>query len=266
MKPYTVITGASTGLGKAFALACARRGMNLLLIALPGSNIRETARHLQQLHKTDVRWFEADLANPTTLMELASDLAAKYSIQFLINNAGIGGTSPMSETPPESIDSIIMLNVRGTVMLTRMLIPALQQHSRSYILNVSSMAAFMPIAYKTVYPASKAFISSFSLGMREELSHTGVSVSVLYPGPLMTNSSSARRILSHSSWAKLGLMPVDKMAGYALQRALDGQGAIIPGWFNRLNHAFMQWVPPEIKLRLVSREVRKELIFGQAGR
>jgi short-subunit dehydrogenase len=259
---YTLITGASGGLGKEFAIQCARMGRPIILLALPGSNIRSVATNIQIEYDVDVQVFEFDLTDQWQLKAHLQDIMQRFPIDFLINNAGIGGTSAITGTSLERIDQIIQVNVRSTVMLTHLLIPHLLKNKSSYILNVSSMAAFTPIAYKTVYPASKAFISSFSWGLREELAGTGLSVSVLYPGPIMTNSNTTRRIISQGRKGKMGLVSATAIARIALQKTLARQPVIIPGVMNRINHFIMGLLPVALKLKIVSREVKKEMQYS----
>lgn len=259
---YTLITGASSGLGKEFAIQCARKGHNIILIALPGGNLQSIAHNLELEYQVSVKVFEFDLSNSEILKSRLSVITAQYAIDFLINNAGVGGTSSITDTSLERIDDIIMLNVRSTVLLTHLLIPHLLQHKQSYIMNIASMAAFTPIAYKTVYPASKAFISSFFLGLKEELASTGLSVSVIYPGPIMTNSHTSRRIISQGLKGKMGLLPTPEIARIALKGTLAGYPVIIPGLMNKINHALMQLLPLSLKMKIVSREVKKEIPFA----
>lgn len=256
---YTLITGSGSGLGKAFAVQCARQGNNLILFSLPGSGLESLAVDLKNEYQVDVQFFEFDLRDTIALQEHISLVIASYSINFLINNAGTGGTSSLTDTPLERIDDIIQINVRSTSLLTRMLIPHLLQQKESYILNVSSMAAFTPIAYKTVYPASKAFISSFSLGLREEFAGTGLSVSVLYPGPIMTNSNTSRRIIHQGMKGKMGLLATSEIARIGIRRTLRHRPVIIPGLMNKLNHFLMALLPLSFKLKVVSKEVKKEI-------
>lgn len=259
---YTLITGAGAGLGRAFAIQCARMGMNVLLVALPGGQAPSLARQIMAEYPVDARAFELDLSDADQLQYHLPDILSAFPVDFLINNAGIGGTAPMAETPLAQIDRIIQLNVRATALLTRLMIPHLLQHERSFILNISSMAAFTPIAYKTVYPASKAFITSFSLGLREEFAGTGLSVSVACPGPILTNSGTARRIIGQGLKARLGLLPTHQIARVAVRQTLVGQPVIIPGVANRISHLLMQLMPGNLRLRLISREVKKEMQFS----
>ena len=258
---YTLITGASAGLGRELAIQCARMGMHIVLVALPGGNTASLAAQLMETYRVDVRVFEFDLTGPGALEERIGDIIRQYPINFLINNAGIGGTEAIAEAPLEKIDRIIQLNVRGTALITRLLIPHMLQHDKSFIMNISSMAAFTPIAYKTVYPASKAFISVFSLGLKEELAGTGISVSVVYPGPILTNSGTARRIIGQGLKGKMGLLPTHEIAQLAIRKTLAGQPVIIPGAMNRISHFLMQLPPAGFKLKLVSREVKKEISY-----
>lgn len=219
------------------------------------------AESLELEYEVDVRFFEFDMTNTALLQQTLGEVMSQYQVDFLINNAGIGGTSAITDTSLERIDSIIQLNIRSTVIVTRMLIPHLLQHQESYIMNIASMAAFTPIAYKTVYPASKAFISSFFLGLREELSGTGLFVSVVYPGPIMTNSHTSRRIIGQGFKGKMGLLNTSEIAAIALKGTFGKCRVIIPGLMNRINHTLMQLLPLSFKLKLVSREVKKEIQF-----
>lgn len=259
---YTMITGASSGLGKAFAIQCASMGMHIILIALPGSNTASLAQSITLQYGVQVRVFEFDLTDVAALHHHLEHITENYTVDFLINNAGMGGTSHLTETTLENIDRIIQLNVRGTVMVTRLMVPHLLKNERSYIMNISSMAAFTPIAYKTVYPASKAFISSFSLGLKEEFSGTGLSVSVVYPGPMMTNSQTSRRIIGQGFKGKMGLLTAQVIAKLAIRKTMAGCSTVIPGFMNRFNHLLMSLLPVEWKSRIVSREVKKEIQYA----
>ncbi|WP_018626390.1 SDR family NAD(P)-dependent oxidoreductase [Niabella aurantiaca] len=258
-KKYTLITGASSGLGSAFALSCARLGMNLVLIALPGSAIKRTGEELRRLYGIDVRIFEFDLTNRAAFESHTAMIKAMFPVNFLINNAGMGGTVSMLDSSPQLIDKIIQLNIACTALLTRALLPRLLEHEQSFVLNIASMAAFSPIAYKTVYPASKAFVSSFSLGLREEMQAQGVSVSVAYPGPIMTNSNTSQRILMQGYKGRLGLFSTADLANRILRQTLAGRAVIVPGWWNRLNQKLMGILPSTVKVRLISGAIRREL-------
>lgn len=261
-KTYTIVTGASSGLGKEFCVQCAAMKRNIIMIALPGGNTRLFAKNLQQEYGIDVAVLEFDMTDTMELMEKAGFIDRNYKVDCLINNAGVGGSIPMSNSSVEAIDLILQVNVRSMVLLTRLLLPQLLEQEKSFIINVSSMAAFTPIAYKTVYPASKAFISSFSLGLREEFRHSGLSVSVLYPGPIMTNSDTSERILSQGLKGRLGLLSTTEIVKQALEKSSRKKAAIIPGWFNRVNHFLLSVLPVSLSTHLISNTVKKEITYS----
>jgi uncharacterized protein len=153
----------------------------------------------------------------------------------------------------------MQLNVVATALLTQLLLPNLRRQERAWLLNVSSIAAFSPIGFKTVYPASKAFIRHFSLGLREELRGTGVSVSVVYPGPMKTNLDVTQRIENQGFKGKLGLCSPEEVAFIAVRQMLAGRANIVPGFANKLNRWLMALLPEGLVVWLVSRAVSKEL-------
>lgn len=159
---YAVVTGASQGLGKSFAQELAKKGFNLILMSLPNQNLSELTLTLQQNYGIKVVCKETDLSIKENVILVTEWINKNYDISILINNAGVGGTKKFEEASHFYIEKIIQINVMATSLLTHQLLPNLQKREKAYVLNVSSLAAFSPIGYKTVYPASKAFIHSFS--------------------------------------------------------------------------------------------------------
>jgi len=262
--PFTVVTGASSGLGKEFCVQCAAKGRNIIMIALPGSNISLFARQLSAAYCIDAEVLEFDITNSMLLLEKLQYINENFEVDCLINNAGVGGSTAMDHASFEAMDLILQVNIRSLVLITRKLLPQLLQKEQSHIINVSSMAAFTPIAYKTVYPASKAFISSFSLGLREEYHRSGLSVSVVYPGPIMTNSNTSERIITQGFTARLGLLSTTAIVKAALEKSFRKKAVIIPGWFNQLNYFLLSVLPTGLSVHLVSNAVKKEINYNQA--
>lgn len=258
---YVLITGGSAGLGKELVLQCASLGLPVIIIALPSGILKSIAEHIKIEYRVDIVVFEFDITDHSLLIERLEYINQHYRVNFLINNAGTGGTARLLNSSISYIDHIIQLNVRATVTVTRTMLAQLLTHKKSYIMNIASMAAFSPIAYKTVYPASKAFISSFSLGVREELRNTGVSVSVVYPGAIMTNSNVSQRIIALGKKGKIGLLPTAEIARIAVKQTLAKKAIIIPGTWNRLNYALMKLIPVETRLKVVSDTIKSELNF-----
>lgn len=260
MKKYVLITGASAGLGKALALELARQGHNLILVSLPNENLPKLSRQIQVSCNVTVAYYETDLCSRANIEGLVAWLgASNFGIFYLINNAGIGGSQAFEQADTERIERILQLNIIGTALLTRLILPFLLKFPQSYILNVSSMAAFSPIPYKTVYPASKAFIYSFSLGLRAELSGMGVQVSVVHPGPMPHSPENQARLSKHGRLGRLATVPLELIAQIALHQVALGQSVIIPGWTNKFGYWMTRWIPWSWRKPLMVSMLRKEV-------
>jgi short-subunit dehydrogenase len=178
---------------------------------------------------------------------------------MIINNAGFGGSRLFESSPLDYLDNMIQLNIRALSLLTRLMITNLRRQPRAWIMNISSMAAFSPMPFKTIYPASKAFVYYFSRGLSEELKDTRISVSVVHPGPMMTNDEVSSRIRKHGFSGRLCLLPTESIAGISIDEMLQGRKVIIPGFLNKVNWVLMKLVPLSIQMSLLSRMVRREL-------
>ena len=154
-RKYAVVTGASRGLGRAFAEELARRGIPTLLVS-SNHHISDLCEYLRRTYQVDSNYVVADLTRKEEVLAAADEINAKYEVFLLVNNAGLGGSQAFEATDIEYIDKIIQLNVTSTSLLTRALLPNLLKQGRAFVLNVSSMAAHTPIGYKMVYPASRA--------------------------------------------------------------------------------------------------------------
>lgn len=255
---YTVITGASQGLGKALASVCARKGQNLILISLPDEDIHHTAEELMREHSVKAVCFETDLTRAANITRTV-DAIKQYNINTLINNAGIGGTKRFEDADLSYIDDIIMLNMRSLVLLTHKLLPVLQRQRQSYILNISSLAAFSPMPYKTVYPASKAFVYSFSRGLNAELKKSNVHVSVAHPGGMATNKETTKRINSHSRFIRSSILSAEDTALICIDKLLRKENIIIPGKMNWLSSIIQKLIPVNLQLRIFRHKLQREL-------
>ena len=255
---YTLITGASTGLGKAFAEECAGRKMNLILISLPNENLEVLSEKLRQTYQIKVHCRETDLTKLDTVLEIADWVTSNFTVNMLINNAGIGGTQIFVDSEIDYLDNMIQLNIRAMTLLTRTLLPELKKLNSSYILNVSSLAAFSPVPYKTIYPATKAFVHHFTRGLEAELQETNVSVSVLNPGPIMTNADVSTRINGQSFYVKLSIMTPKQIATIAIVKMLKGKSVIIPGIMNQINAFFIRLVTENFRISVGTRIFKRE--------
>ncbi|MBN9298033.1 MAG: SDR family NAD(P)-dependent oxidoreductase [Filimonas sp.] len=253
---YAVVTGASQGLGKAFATALAKQGYALILVSLPGQHLGELSDQLAFDYNVKTHFFETDLSCRENVLELARQVNAQFEVSMLINNAGVGGTVRFDEASAEYVDRIIQLNVMATSLLTHQLLTNMRRQEKAYILNVSSLAAFSPIGYKTVYPASKAFVHSFSRGLYQELKDSNIFVSVVNPGPMKTNPDVTRRIEQQGFFARLTALDPATVATYCLRKLRKRDTVII---VNRGSWLLLKLLPIWIKLPMLTNSIKKEL-------
>ena len=261
---YALVTGASCGLGKSFAIELAKRGENVLLVSRPDEGLAELCKVIKAEYEVDAQYYEADLANLDELFALTDWVKRKFNVNILVNNAGIGGACKFESTSMEFIDQLINVNIRAVSLITHQLLPQMRANGKCYILNVASMAVYSPIGYKSIYPASKSFIYHFSLGLAEELKGDNVTVSVVNPGPMRTNKSIMARIESHGLLTKAGVVPTDIVAKVALTKMFKGQRSIIVGRINYLSYLFLSLLPIKIKLPMLTQAMKKEVLISPA--
>ncbi len=252
---YALITGSSRGLGRALAEELASQGFHTILVGTT-EHIHEVSREIAERYHTQSFGYVADLRNREQILALTSEINEKYPLCVLINNVGVGGTKAFADAYVDYIESIIDLNVHCTALMTHQLLPNLMRQHRSYILNVGSMVAHTPMGYKTVYPASKSFILSFSLGLRAELKHTPVSVSVCSPGAMLTNPDVTARIRKQGIFGKLTLKATEHIARKCVRQMLRGKRLIV---FTPITFLLSRLVPNFIKTPVMSRIVWREL-------
>ncbi|WP_276875806.1 SDR family NAD(P)-dependent oxidoreductase [Chryseobacterium joostei] len=253
---YAVVTGASQGLGKAFAENLAMKNINVILVSLPNQNLKELSQQLEEKYQIKAHYYEVDLSINENVLKLTEWLNSSFNIHILINNAGLGGTKRFTEASSEYINTILQVNVAATSLITHQLLPNLLRQPKAYILNVSSMAAFSPIGFKTVYPATKTFIHSFSRGLHEELKDTNVFVSVVNPGAMKTNADVCKRIEKQGFWGKMTLLNPDKVASRCIQQLFKKDSVIM---VNPISWLAMKIVPIWIKLPLMTQAIKREI-------
>jgi short-subunit dehydrogenase len=183
-----LITGASFGIGAAFAQALATRKTDLVLVARSEDKLNQLAQELQQKHDIRVEIIVQDLTASgaaTTVFEAVSQKG--ISIDLLINNAGFGTYGAFSESSLPKQLEMIQLNISSLVDLTYQFLPQMQQRGSGTIINLGSIASFYPLPYMSVYAATKAFVLSFSEALQAENQAKGVRVLAVCPGPTKTN-------------------------------------------------------------------------------
>ncbi len=185
MAPLAVVTGATSGIGRALARECAEHGFDLVIAAdrdLPGA-----ARELEAAGAAEVVAVETDLATPEGVRRLAAAVRATgRPVDALLLNAGIGTGGAFTDVPLADDLRVIDLNVRSTVHLAKLVVPRMAERGEGHVLITASIAAGLPGVFQSTYNASKAFALSFALALREELKDSGVTVTALLPGPTDT--------------------------------------------------------------------------------
>jgi hypothetical protein len=257
-KNYCLITGASNGIGKSLAEECTKQKMNLFLVALPNSGLEELAEHLATKNGNDIKCFSVDLTGknaPLQVYEYA--VANNIVIDMLINNAGVGGFGEMVDQKPDEIDTMILLNIRATTLLTYYFLNDLKKLPKAHILNISSFAAFIPIPKKSIYAATKSYILFFSRSLSHELKGTNIRVSSIYPSGVATNSRVKKTLKSAPLMAQITTLDPDQVARIAIKGMLKGKKLITPGLVTWIFYILGSILPYGIILKIVGRVFRK---------
>ena len=215
--PYALVTGASFGIGRELASACARDGYDLILTARSEPNLEKAAEEIHRETGRDAIVIALDLSVPGAGKQLFEEVQRRgLAVGMLINNAGFGLLGRFSELDADRQMQMVHLNVAALTELSRLFLPDMAGRRRGYIMNVASTAAFQPGPLMAVYYASKAYVLSFSIALANEARDVGVKISCLCPGP--TSSEFAERaemtktklfqsqanIMSASAVARLG--------------------------------------------------------------
>lgn len=255
---YTLITGASEGLGKALALECAHRKMNLILVALPGPTLYPLADLIRRNYCVDVIAIEKDLCKEHSCTALFNEVSElNLQVNILINNAGTGSTLLFEEGNIKLYERQIKLNVLATTVVARLFFETLKRNNNSYILNVGSMASFFYLPKKTVYGATKSFIYFLSKTLRKEMKRYNIHVSILCPGAMNTNLPLILMYKTGNYLSRISVMDPEKVAQVAINGLLKNKELIIPG---RLNKCFMlldKVLPAFIKRILTNSSMQK---------
>ena len=244
MRKYTLVTGASKGIGLEMSRRCAALGRNVIMVSLPGEGVGTSSSELAKKANVECDFFECDLSQFKSIDELYSWVEEKgYLIDFLINNAGFGGTSAFELHSSEYIKSMLNLNVIASTLLMNKFVPMLQKNKSSNILNVASMLAGVPTPYKALYAASKTYIRNISIALSYELEASGVGVSVLITGASPTNEIVKDQIENGALAARITAMAPADIAKISIDKALSGKRIITTSFKNKLIMNFIASLP-----------------------
>lgn len=182
-----LVTGASSGIGEAFARKLAGMGKNLILVARSREKLESLAQELSAEHAIRARAIVSDLARPSAAQAVYAETESMgWAVDLLINNAGFSKAGAFTELSFDVQVDMLRLNVNALMELSRLYLPSMRQRGRGGIIQVASNAAFQPIPYMSVYAASKAFVLRLSEALAEEVREESVTVMALCPGATAT--------------------------------------------------------------------------------
>jgi uncharacterized protein len=231
-----VVTGASSGIGEAFARALARRGHKLVLVARRRERLERLAGELG-----GAEVIAADLGDATQLEAVVSRVQALGELELLVNNAGFGTRGAFADLDEGRELGMVQLNVVAPLTLTHRLLPSLLARGAGGVINIASIGAFQPVPFMATYGATKAFVLSWSEALSEELRGSGVRVLCVCPGP------TASEFLDLAGMPEMRKLPHVMLADELVTRALDafddGRAVLTPGAINWLGAFAVRWAP-----------------------
>lgn len=234
MTGTALVTGASSGIGLELARLLAGDGYDLVLVARRRDRLEELGRGLEKEHGIRYRTIEADLAEPGAAEQVSHQLEDPSAVDILVNNAGVGALGPFAKMDIDAERRMIRLNIAALTDLTRLVLAGMLSRRRGRILNVASTAGFAPGPFMAVYYASKAYVISFSEALREELRGSGVTVTVLCPGPTRTEFQEVAHIESVRLFRMPGVMDAAPVARAGYRGLMRGKGLVVPGLMNQI--------------------------------
>ncbi|MFY9695778.1 MAG: SDR family oxidoreductase [Xanthobacteraceae bacterium] len=259
MKPVALVTGASAGIGVELARVFAAQGHDLVLVARREDRLSALADEIAAAGRPRPTVLALDLERRDAVAMLAAQLSAQgLEPAYVINNAGFGLSGPAAKLSRDEQLAMIDLNVRALTELSLAFIESLERH-RGGILNVASVAAFLPGPGMAVYYASKAYVLSFSEALHRELAGRGIRVTALCPGPVETEFQ-LRSGMQLPNAAKIIELPASRVAQLGYDGLMRSRRVVIAGAGNRLMVLLMRLMPHALLMAAVDRRV------GSAGR
>lgn len=253
-----LVTGASSGIGEAFARRLARDRYDLTLVARNKERLTQLADKLRSRHAVGVKVVVADLTKTQALRRVEREIESEDRLELLVNNAGFGTMGQFAELDIAVEDEEIRLNVLAVVRLTRAALPAMITRRRGAIINVSSMAGFQPSPTTTTYGATKAFVNTFTEGLHEELHGTGVQVQALCPGFTRTEFQQ-RANIDVSALPAIAWMEPDEVVEESLAGLNRGDVLCVPGLLNRFLASTVMSIPRPVARRILGIAARQVL-------
>ncbi|AFY70272.1 short-chain dehydrogenase/reductase SDR [Thalassoporum mexicanum PCC 7367] len=238
--PLALITGASSGIGAAFAIELAQSGYDLVLVARRTERLAAIAQQIKNTYQISVKTLTADLSSEAGMSLLEGEIASIQNLSLLINNAGFGTSGNFADIDLRKQMDMINLQIMAVVRSCRAALPGMMQRNQGSIINVSSISAFLPTAGNANYGATKAYLVSFSEALQAELINTDIKIQALCPGFTYSEfhdsaefSHFDRRLVRQWLWQEANTVAQLSLAALWANRS-QRSVVFIPGWINRL--------------------------------
>ena len=249
---YALITGATSGIGKDFAIALAKKGYNLILTGRREKELNELKNDLEKKQKIEIILILGDFSNCETINNIVTSAKGKQ-IEFLINNVGYGNKMNFFEGTLEESLKMIDIHIKSVVKLCYEIAPFMKN---SYIINTSSMAAYLPTSYNHIYSSTKVFLITFSEALNFSLKSLNIKVKVLCPGFTYTDFHRYGKNIKNkkNNWK---WMTSEKVVKYTMKNLNNKKVILIPGILNKMVYYFIKLMPKIIVYIFLAKE--KEL-------
>ncbi len=259
-RPFALLTGASRGIGAAYARLLANRGYDLLLVSRDETRLTQLARELETNHRVQAHVFIADLAQPDAAQQLfVESRQYRQTPNMLINNAGFGLYGEFVSHPLPRIREMLHVHVQTVVESIRLFLPGMIERGSGTIINVASLAGMVPLPYFAEYAATKAFLVSFSEALAEEVREAGVLVQVCCPGQTKTDFQASAGV--HLT-TRIPMQTAEQVA-HASLAALPGKRCVVTiGWQGKLAALVTKWAPRMTLIRTAGRKIRSAIRSG----
>lgn len=243
MNEYALITGASSGIGLAFAHTFAQKGNNVILVARSGEKLKALAQELTNRYSINAEVIVKDLVKPESASEILSEVKSKgWYVKYLVNNAGLGVGGKFLEANLEDNVNLVNLNILNLIKLTNLFGKEMLAGKGGKILNVASIAAFFPGPYLSTYYASKAFVLSFTEALAAEYYNTNVTFTALCPGLTESNFGESAGVEKSSFWTQKK-MSAEEVSEIGYNALMQGRTIIIPGLANKIFVSLAKRIP-----------------------
>ncbi len=256
-KRYALITGATGGLGKAFAFEAAKQGYDLLLTGRSEEKLSLLKKELEEKYVgVEIRVYAADLADAESRKGLMNAITAmEVKISLLANVAGVDIQKALTKYTEEKIAYQCRVNFEAAVSLCRFAI--LHKAERLDVVNVSSVSGVYPMPYFAIYSASKGALTSFSQALREEMKGKGVNVTVILPGSMPTREDIKEQIKGQGLWGRLAAKSPQAVARASLKAVRKNKRKVIVGFWNKVMRIGTVWMPTSWRLKFIARRWKK---------